>query len=67
MGSTAIVWFRRDLRVADHPALVAALEGHESVVPLYVLDDALLHGRYVGAPRVAFMLGCLRALDAALR
>ncbi|HEV7753745.1 MAG TPA: deoxyribodipyrimidine photo-lyase [Baekduia sp.] len=67
MHSTAIVWFRRDLRVADHPALVAALEAHERVVPLYVLDDALLHGRYAGAPRVAFMLGCLRALDGALR
>jgi deoxyribodipyrimidine photo-lyase len=67
MDSTAIVWFRRDLRVADHPALVAALAGHERVVPLYVLDDALLQGRYAGTPRVAFMLGCLRALDGALR
>jgi deoxyribodipyrimidine photo-lyase len=67
VDSIAIVWFRRDLRLADHPALVAALEAHAGVVPLYVLDDALLHGRYAGAPRVAFMLGCLQQLDAALR
>jgi deoxyribodipyrimidine photo-lyase len=67
MGTTAIVWFRRDLRVHDHPALAAALSSHERVVPLYVLDDALLHGRYASAPRAAFLLGCLRALDAALR
>jgi deoxyribodipyrimidine photo-lyase len=67
VGSTAIVWFRRDLRLADHPALVTALERHERIVPLYVLDDALLHGRYAGAPRTAFLLGCLHALDAALR
>jgi deoxyribodipyrimidine photo-lyase len=67
VDSIAIVWFRRDLRLADHPALVAALAGHERIVPLFVLDPALLQGRYAGTPRVAFMLGCLRALDAALR
>jgi deoxyribodipyrimidine photo-lyase len=32
---TAIVWFRRDLRLADHPALNAALADAERVVPLY--------------------------------
>ena len=34
--STAIVWFRRDLRLADQPALATAVERHERVVPLYV-------------------------------
>jgi deoxyribodipyrimidine photo-lyase len=33
--STAIVWFRRDLRLADNPALSAACAAHEHVVPLY--------------------------------
>ena len=33
---TAIVWFRRDLRLADNPALSAACEAHERVLPLYV-------------------------------
>jgi deoxyribodipyrimidine photo-lyase len=33
---TAIVWFRRDLRLADNPALNAALAVAERVVPLYV-------------------------------
>lgn len=66
-ASTAIVWFRRDLRVHDLPALVAAHAEHERVVPLFVLDDALLRGRYAGPARARFMLGCLRALDAALR
>src|SRR4051794_2990587 len=65
--STAIVWFRRDLRVHDHPALVTALREHERVVPLFVLDDVLLEGRYRSPSRVAFMLGCLRALDVQLR
>jgi deoxyribodipyrimidine photo-lyase len=34
--STAIVWFRRDLRLADNPALTAALRAHDAVVPVYV-------------------------------
>jgi deoxyribodipyrimidine photo-lyase len=66
MTTTAIVWYRRDLRVHDHPALRAALDGFDRVVPAFVLDDALLHGRYASGSRTAFMLGCLRALDAEL-
>jgi deoxyribodipyrimidine photo-lyase len=66
-ASTAVVWFRRDLRLHDLPALVAALAGHERVVPLFVLDDALLAGRYASPARARFMLGCLKALDGALR
>jgi len=67
MPSTALVWFRRDLRVHDHPALAAAVAGHDRVVPLFVLDERLLHGRFESGPRTAFMLGSLRALDAELR
>ena len=35
----AIVWFRQDLRVADHAALTAACAGGRPVVPVYILDD----------------------------
>jgi deoxyribodipyrimidine photo-lyase len=34
--TTAIVWFRRDLRLADNPALHAARERHAHVVPVYL-------------------------------
>jgi deoxyribodipyrimidine photo-lyase len=34
--TTAIVWFRRDLRLADNPALHAARERHAHVVPIYI-------------------------------
>ena len=34
--SVAVVWFRRDLRLADNPALAAALKSHERIVPVYV-------------------------------
>ncbi len=32
----ALIWFRRDLRLADNPALAAALDAHERVVPVYI-------------------------------
>ena len=64
---TAIVWFRRDLRVHDHPALHAAVERFDRVVCAFVLDDALLDGRYGSPTRARFMLGCLERLDEALR
>ncbi|WP_309081586.1 deoxyribodipyrimidine photo-lyase [Zhihengliuella sp.] len=36
---TTLVWFRDDLRLADHPALHAALERGGPVLGLYVLDE----------------------------
>ena len=33
---TAIVWFRRDLRTYDAPALLAALGAARTVVPVFV-------------------------------
>ena len=34
--STAIVWFRRDLRLDDNPALTAAARQHDAVVCVYI-------------------------------
>src|SRR3954471_622397 len=66
MPSTAIVWLRRDLRVHDHPALWTAVHEHDRVLPLFVLDERMLAGRFASGPRTAFMLGCLRELADAL-
>ncbi len=65
--NTAIVWFRRDLRVHDHPALTAAARSADRVVPVFVLDDGLLRGRHESAARASFLFGCLRELREALR
>jgi len=67
MPETVLVWYRRDLRVHDHPALTAAASSAERVVPVFVLDPALLHGRFESGPRARFLLGCLTELRAALR
>ncbi len=65
--SAALVWFRRDLRLADNPALAAALAGAELVVPVFCFDDRLIHGRHSSGPRTQFMLESLADLDKALR
>ena len=38
--STTILWFRRDLRVTDNPALHAALAQSDQVIPVFIYDDA---------------------------
>jgi deoxyribodipyrimidine photo-lyase len=48
---TAIVWFTRDPRLHDHPALRAALDRGERVVAVFCLDDRLLAGRNASGPR----------------
>ena len=60
---TALLWLTRDLRLHDHPALRAALDRHETVVPVFCLDDRLLQGRHASGPRTQFMLECLADLD----
>ncbi len=38
-GSPALVWFRDDLRLSDHPALHAAAKSGAPLVCVYVLDE----------------------------
>jgi len=65
-GELAIIWFRRDLRVHDHPGLAHALERHGRVVPLFILDDRILEGRWPSPNRQWFLAGALRSLAAEL-
>jgi deoxyribodipyrimidine photo-lyase len=63
---TALLWLTRDLRLHDHPALRAALDRCERVVPVFCFDDRLLAGRHASGPRTQFMLECLADLDSRL-
>ena len=65
--TSAIVWFRRDLRLHDHPALLHALERFERVLPLFVVDEAILGGRWPSPNRWWFLARALEALDGDLR
>ncbi|MDP9397417.1 MAG: DNA photolyase family protein [Actinomycetota bacterium] len=61
--TTSVLWFRRDLRLGDNPALGAAARAGD-VVPLFVLDPRLYDP--AGPPRQAWLLRSLHALEAAL-
>jgi deoxyribodipyrimidine photo-lyase len=64
MTRSTIAWFRRDLRMADNPALAAA--GGGPVIPLYVLDET--EGlRPPGAAGKWWLDKSLRALSEALQ
>ncbi len=55
------MWFRRDLRLADNPALRAAVDaGRDGVVPLFVLDPALWDP--AGPSRRAYLMASLADL-----
>ena len=53
------MWFRRDLRLSDHPALLAACKSGRPVVPVFILDD--LADGLGAAPkwRLGLGVGCL--------
>ena len=58
------MWFRRDLRINDHPALLAAIESSEQVIPLFILDKAQI--AEAGSKLLAYMSQSLRKLDESL-
>jgi deoxyribodipyrimidine photo-lyase len=67
----ALVWFRRDLRLADHAALYHALKTARRVYCAFVFDrailDPLLAEGCTADRRVAFIRASLVELDAKLR
>jgi deoxyribodipyrimidine photo-lyase len=62
----SIVWFRRDLRLADNAALLAAIQQGD-VIPAFVIDRVVLKSDRVGSKRVAWLAANLRELDRSLR
>lgn len=70
--SKAIMWFRNDLRLTDNPALSAALQQHEVILPVYILDERLLQpDRWgftrMGPYRLQFLIESLEDLKADLK
>lgn len=62
--TTALLWFRRDLRLVDNPALEAALASG-AVVPVYILDEGP-DARPAGAAGLWWLDRSLTALAADL-
>ena len=65
--SNAIVWFRNDLRLADNPALQAALDAGFTPIPVYIHAPAEEGDWAPGAASNTWRHHSLRQLDEALR
>jgi len=66
LTAPTLLWFRRDLRLSDQAALVAAA-GEGPVVPVYILDDETPKHRRMGGASRWWLHHSLVALDASLR
>jgi deoxyribodipyrimidine photo-lyase len=60
-----LLWFKRDLRLADHAALCAAAS-HGPVLPLYVVEPAYWQLPDSSLRHWLFVRDCLEDLDQAL-
>lgn len=67
MQKHAILWFRQDLRLADNPALAAALQTGLPVLPVFILDDDEAGIRRIGGAARWWLHESLTALDEQLR
>ncbi|NNK65278.1 MAG: deoxyribodipyrimidine photolyase [Rhodobacteraceae bacterium] len=61
-----LLWFKRDLRVADHPALAFAAELGAPILPVYVAEPEYWALPDTSARHWAFTADCLEALRIAL-
>lgn len=64
---SVIVWFRRDLRLSDNPALQAAVATGQPIVPVFIRDDEDAGARRPGGASRWWLHGSLASLDADLR
>jgi deoxyribodipyrimidine photo-lyase len=63
MPSTALVWLKRDLRLADHAPLAAA-RGFERALALYIIEPEWLASSEFDGSHLEFTLACLAELRA---
>lgn len=64
--SRAIVWFRQDLRLADNPALHAACESCDEIIPLYIDDTEEGPSTALGSASRVWLHHSLESLTKAL-
>ena len=62
-NTPAIVWFRRDLRLSDNPALGAAIASGKPLILLYIFEEMTEADRPVGGASLWWLDKSLRALS----
>tara|TARA_Y100000766_G_scaffold281931_1_gene294287 strand:+ start:2961 stop:4238 length:1278 start_codon:yes stop_codon:yes gene_type:complete len=61
-----IIWFRRDLRLADNVAFSKALEKNKNVLPIFIFDEDIIDELERNDPRVNFIHECLSKMNTLL-
>ncbi len=61
--TTAIHWFRRDLRITDNTALNAAVKSADAVIPVYIPSTWKKEHPWTGPMKQQFLCGCLESLS----
>ena len=62
----SLVWFRQDLRLADNPALQAAVDRGEPIIPVYIWSPREEEGWIPGSASQWWLHGSLKTLAADL-
>lgn len=67
MSGVHVIWFKRDLRVHDHAALMAAVASGAPILPLYIFEPGYWALPEHSRRQFDFVRECLEELDSALK
>lgn len=62
-----VFWFRRDLRLDDNTALINALGGKNSVLPIFIFDENIIDELPEDDARISFIYSNLYEIDKELK
>ena len=66
MKTNCLVWFRKDLRLADNPAIDAA-KNFQSVYSVFIFDDDIYENKYLGGASLWWLENSLKILNKSLQ
>tara|TARA_B100001989_G_scaffold251374_1_gene230452 strand:- start:5596 stop:7014 length:1419 start_codon:yes stop_codon:yes gene_type:complete len=62
MESSCLIWFRKDLRLSDNPAVTAA-KNFKHVYPVYIIDDDIYENKFLGGASIWWLENSLNSLN----
>ena len=65
MNRNCLIWFRKDLRLYDNPALNAAKD-YKTIYPIFIMDDEIFENKYLGGASLWWLENSLDLLKHSL-
>ena len=66
MNNNCLVWFRKDLRLKDNPAINAA-KNYKNIYPLFIMDDEIHENKHLGGASLWWLENSLNSLNESLQ